>query len=85
MHAVLNGFFLPIFQISSSFSKSGTAEGRKIDDASGLTESEIELIRDVFFMLKMPFDIDADKGRISLVLNRRKRKIGVNNIRRQRF
>ena len=43
-----------------------------------MTNEELELMKDVFFMLKMPFDVEAEKTRLLPVLNRRKRKIGFN-------
>ena len=42
-----------------------------------ITGEDYELTKDVFFMLKLPFDIEADKSRLQQILNRRKRKIGL--------
>ena len=42
-----------------------------------ITGEDYELTKDVFFMLKLPFDVEADRSRLQQILNRRKRKIGL--------
>jgi hypothetical protein len=42
-----------------------------------MSGEDYELVKDVFFMLKVPFDLDTDKDRLLQILNRRRRKHGI--------
>ena len=55
----------------------------KNEDEDVLSGEQNELTKDVFFMLKLPYDVQTDKERLQQILNRRKRKIGLTGSRRR--
>ncbi len=45
-----------------------------------LSGEDNELAKDVFFMLRVPFDLSVDYDRLLPILKRRKRKLGFNAV-----
>ena len=71
-----NDFDTNVIDVKSTSSKDKVLVGDSTLDAEGWEE-----VKDIFFMLKLPIDVEIDFDRFSTIMSKRRRKIGLCGLR----